>query len=234
MKKTNKWMIAFLLSVFALTISSCGKEEAQSKEKLYVDVSAVYEELTPQEMMMKSDLVVEVKYKGTTPPFRVKSATGGDPMTFKDTKFEIVEVFKGNKSVGDSIQVRTLGGEIELEDGVNEVTIGDYDKIKFTGKNHFILFLYYPLGSDYNTREDYYAPTNGPSSILKSIDGRAISYETENEFTNVDDLRKMEKGGTFLEDYKENLNQSYQSGQISEEEYQDAIDLMDQYGEKLE
>lgn len=240
MNRINRNIILSLLLIFFVSllcacqsIQSVAKENSENE---VIKLEMVQEDLNEQELMHQSDLVIEGKFKGTTPPFRVKPSSEGDPLVFKDSKFEVKKIFKGNLTEGDIVQVRTVGGQVTLEDGSTLTVESGYTDIKFTGKNHYLLFLSFPgRDSGYTTEESYFIPSNGSLAIYEAQELGYVGVKTADKVIEEDQLLSLEKGGSSTEAYIDDLKEVLDSGQITQEEYDRAVKALEEtpFGEKI-
>lgn len=234
-------LLVFVVFIASFLIYKQNKyQEYWSGRKSMADDSVIvessYPNMTKEELVTESELVIEAKYKGHTPPFKVVPEDGRAPMVFKDSKFEIVKVYKGNKSEGDVIAVRSLGGQVENPDGSITSTSSDEFNIKYNGKNNYLFFLSSYPGGDYKTKEDYYNPVAGPNGIYVKVD-------KEESFVQMNDRDSLIERN-FLENitdttnptdiYLQRLEESLHSGQITEEEYQGALEKFNTFDQKVE
>lgn len=104
--KRNFIYLSAILLIVALSFYFINRGSLKSQEGGPVDsdnimyVEDSYPELSTEEKFQKSTLVIEGKFKGQSKPFTLEPEDGRPPMVFKDSKFQVVKVFKGPAEEG--------------------------------------------------------------------------------------------------------------------------------------
>ena len=258
--KKHLWIFTLTLSVCFIAVTTIGlyhvhnspitqdnspHSPSQSVEYVAV-ISSVLADMTQEELVEESSLVITAKLVDKSSAFQIKSV-GGGVSNFTDYYFEPKTVLRGEVD-GSPISVRVnegVSGNLEV---VNEIS---YD---FEIGNEYMLFLYQPsYGGGFTTEGDYYYVTGSQLGVYKlnSTQTRSndkvyqsVIYSNESNIPNTaspislssfsakvsqinettppqDDLDYQ----LFLKAQQENL----ESGFISQEEYEQFIAESQQY-----
>lgn len=226
--KNKKYIFALLslcilCGLFFFVKEDTTKGENTSQE---IEISSSYPYFTPEEKIQRSYLVVEAKFKGHLPPFKIKPTNGGAPLIHKDSQFEVIKVFKGDIQEKEIIQIRSLGGKYK-----GESTSSDFDSISYNGKQNYLFFLTKFPFDTYKTDEDYYDTVTGPFGIyIKGNDG--IFYGVADSQDAIDpSLLENSTDATNPRDiYLQQLKESYERGQLTTEEYENTLAEENRFG----
>lgn len=219
---------------------SAGPE--QEGEVEYTRISNMIAEKTTEQLIEESDLIAVCELKEISDAFQIESV-GGGVMNFTDSYFETTEILRGDPPDDSGIiTVRTQGGMVDNWSVVMS------DKYEFQYDKKYLLFLVHAgMGGGYNTEGDYYylngswqgifpleeTTTNSlkaSSEIIEngrgtdSIQLDAVRSEIEalNKIGPPDENAAYEKA---MENQKANLD----SGWITQEEYEEALEIYQQY-----
>ena len=219
---------------------SAGPE--QEGEVEYTRISNMIAEKTTEQLIEESDLIAVCELKEISDAFQIESV-GGGVMNFTDSYFETTEILRGDPPDDSGIiTVRTQGGMVDNWSVIMS------DKYEFQYDKKYLLFLVHAgMGGGYNTEGDYYylngswqgifpleeTTTNSlkaSSEIIEngcgtdSIQLDAVRSEIEalNKIGPPDENAAYEKA---MENQKANLD----SGWITQEEYEQALEIYQQY-----
>ena len=221
-------LIFFVSARFFHSTPSSNAEDEQILHRIdgalaYVDIPELFEEAT---------LIVEGTVSGNTDAFQIESVSG-TVANFTDYHFDISTAIQGNLDDDiNSVDIRVQGG-----------TVGNYTE-EYTGSPSFetgkdyLVFLYQPgRGGSFNTAGDYYYvlglcqgvfSKNGSGQYISQA-GRTLSNDnlimaTSDEPKNPD---------YFRNEYIENQKRNIENGFISQEEFNQLMDHIDQYATVL-
>lgn len=142
MKKIQLLSLACTVGILSV-ITACGSEKSQSAAPAEVTYHASYPEFTSsEELYSKADLVIEVEVQPGTEvqnlpaggtdsddPRLNPEAGGGsgeqpaeDPVVVTVHKIRITELHKGVGNVGDIVEVKELGGDLDGTEYISEGT----------------------------------------------------------------------------------------------------------------
>lgn len=115
-------------------------------------------------------------------------------------------------------------------------TVSDQVRIKYTGKNNYLFFLSTFPGSTYKTKEDYYEPILGSLSIYtKNKEGTLYtSIGIPGESISVEEVASIYDVTDPHAEYRQDLERSLEEGEITQEEYNQALKNFDVYDKKIE
>lgn len=194
------------------------------------EISSSYPYFSPEEKIQRSYLVVEAKYKGHLPPFKIKPTHGGAPLIYKDSKFEVVKVFKGEAKENDLIKIRSLGGKYK-----GESTSSEFDSISYNGSQNYLFFLTKFPFDPYKTEGDYFSTVTGPHGIfVKEEDGTYRGIEDKEEQIDSSLLESSNDTTNPRDIYVKQLEESFERGQITQAEYEDTLAEEDRFANIVE
>lgn len=166
MKKNIVWALSLAVCA-ALLIAGCSgsqtgtgtiqqttgsANESGQQETLTQYISGMYPEMTHEDMLERSTLVVQGEVTAQSEPFQITPITGGDPSNFTDYTVAVDQVLRG--AAGDTVTVRVQGG---LVDGMSTVV---EDAPELTVGKQLLLYLRDPGDADtYLTDGTYYYVT---------------------------------------------------------------------------
>lgn len=229
-------IIAFIL-IFASVITGIytnirASGEQQGSQIIKYSDPEIIDENT---LFQRSAIVAEGYYTGENRVITVSSASGGDSSNFTEYSFVISHVYRGEKNNEDEVIIRIEGGITK------DLNIETPCEPKLKEGENYLIFLYRPntVGGDYNTRGDeYYYPTGGNQGVFKLIsediyinDFGNISFTSEDFNERIELLKDIPINETWQRDIIiRGLRDNYESGMISETEYNVFISRLDQYG----
>lgn len=236
-----KFKIIITLAM-GLVLTSCsnnaqtqpGPTDTSDYEVIRTRVDTDYPQMDLKEKSDLSSDIVSASFVEYSEAFWVEPYNGGDPAIFKDATFEIVETYKGDLSPGDTISVRTQGGQIVDEDNkiiYDHIDSGDVD---LEGPSDKILFLRDNDYDIYRTDEDYYTTVVGPYGIYNIVDESMVGIVGE---TNTYDLNHLGEIDPDIDPYQidqDEMDQNLNDGLITQEEYDTYYEDMDKYGRRLD
>jgi hypothetical protein len=206
---------------------SDNRDTASANSAVVTTIDSLHPAYSLVEMVEHSQTVVIGEVTGTSEPFMVKDVLGGDPRYFTDYYFRVDEVLYGDQSrAGTTIAVRVLGGG----DAVFGVVSGDSPNLAVGGEHVFFL-LQQGDGLNYNTAGDHFYILTGQqgSHAASDVDyieqvQAAIANVSRETPLNADEARQINL---------DNLNSRYQSGEISEAEYNLYLQAFEQFAQVL-
>ncbi len=191
------------------------------------------------ELIEESNLVAICTYKEPSESFQVLYTNGGGSI-YTDYYFEVNETFRGEAPEDGIVAVRQEGGTIGND--VLEVSPScDFE----VGKS-YLLFLYHPsVGSGRNTEGNYYYirghiygayPIDASSlmrvnstQVVNEIGSNPIevgSFQQQVEFYNE---KTPPTEDIVIQESIENMQENVRTGMMTQEEYDKAMDEMDEY-----
>lgn len=242
MKKTNILLLSCLLILFlaAMTAQTPNPQPVNSpsqNSQVYVDV--LLPEYDHEALKRESDLIVTGTIINSGKSLLIER-TDGAKETYTDYRFEIKEVLKG-KTQNKELVIRVLGGKTQF----GEVISTSLSLPMFEKNSPYLLFLYQPkMGGGSNTRGDYYyvlGQGQGVYTLDKDSRHSLTSYRGQMEpdtSLNVHELKEDLKNNSLRyqhspDDYRKrtlaNLRANLDSGFLTEEEYQQTLDQLNQY-----
>lgn len=207
--------------------------------------------LSLESLTEQSSLVVRGKVLGFD-YLTVEPSDGGGAWIYTDYYLQVIETLRGEPSADEKglITVRTDGGE-------NDDSIQLNRDISMTTGSEYLLFLVRPMGGAYTTKNDYYMVLNisigafvASSETSALSDGREVpetyapmSYTSlvEPAYTYSDLAYQIKSYGEKYpvdEEYQEkefinSINKNLESGFMTKEEYDLALDSLNEYGTVL-
>lgn len=202
----------------------------------------IMEEKDVRELAEESSLVLRGKVCEKSKAFQIRSVTGAISH-FTDFYIEPLEVLRGTAEAGETgrITVRTEGGLVGQKEIVAEsapdLEVGE----------EYLLFLYQTgSGGGFETGEDYYYVTGSCQGAMKAASAPRKGESSFYSQNGLEDLREMretleeanrqappEKDRARQESL-ENLKGNLETGFITQEEYDAALERMQQYATMLD
>ena len=234
LKKRYSLLFSVLLSILLLVLIGVTVLWKMDFFKDVVSISGYPVYYSFDEMVEKSCLIVRGKITEQSDAIRIRPTNGGEESLFTDHYLEISYVLRGEAEVGDTVAVRTQGGEtntlIVENDGYPKIKVGD----------EVIAFLYrHNVGGGYTTDEDYYriiADDQGwyvldeAKTVFNSAAGQeALTWEQCQ--VEIPELSKQ-----YPIDYnwkrdevRQGIERDLNNASITQEEYEQEIASMDVY-----
>lgn len=227
--------LAAILSVLVLTISiailnNISNPIADNDSQVSMDVSSSYPAYSLEDLVIFSDIISIGRIKAISDPIEIRPVGGGDTDLFTDYTIELEKTFKDstdNTSKSVPLRMRTEKSGIGVSDDFDyDLKIGD----------RYLFFLSYPTtGGGYTVDDDHISLVGGSQGLLeiKSEDRfynpQLSSLETDKLLSviNDPDIEKAADEWDPLSGLKANLD----SGFITQEEYDKAIEELSQYAE---
>lgn len=219
-----------VLSVIAVAVVIAGISLGVSKlSHKTVYISGTLVERSLDDLYEQSALVAYGTITGQSEAFQIQNVSG--PIAnFTDYYFRINSTLRGSAE-SDTVTVRVQGG-----------TVGNYTEVyefspSLEADNEYLLFLYKPgRGGAYNTAGDYYyvlGLTQGSFSEdsngnFVSESGEVISQESLISALNADDLDPVDEN-YFRNEYIANQQRNLENGFITQEEFDEMMENIDQY-----
>lgn len=206
-----------------------GEGADESGEEIINVSSGSIVEKSLEDLMLQAGLVAEGTIVDISDGFYIQHAIGSTKEIYTDYTLRVDTVYRG-EPYADKVTIRCEGGTVGKETLIAE------QSPKLEMDESYLLFLYQPgRGGSYNTQGDYYYVAGLIQGVF-SKHGEiytAQDYEsiTQEEFEAK--LKEMENEpvnesysrDTFVRNQKANLD----SGFMSQEEYDAAMDSLDQY-----
>lgn len=219
---------------------SAGPE--QEGEVEYTRISNMIAEKTPEQLLEESDLIAVCELKEISDAFQIESV-GGGVMNFTDSYFETTEILRGDPPDDSGIiTVRTQGGMVDNWSVIMS------DKYEFKYDKKYLLFLVHAgMGGGYNTEGDYYylngswqgifpleeTTANSLKASSETIEngGGSASIQLNAVCNKIDALNKIgpPDENAAYEKAMENQKANLDSGWITQEEYEEASEIYQQY-----
>lgn len=270
MKKRKSFIIAAALAgSLMLVISGCSASKSAEEDKSETSSTATNNQVSSYDEENEKDDNTEPEYRTVTTgliaeqsvdeleksstavllgkivdksdAFEITSVTGATS-NFTDYYLEVLVVYRGDKSEGDTVSIR-----------LNEGIVGNLEVIDETGPTfeigqEYVVFLYNPgVGGDFNTEGDYYY-VNGVTQGVYPYNGEdelISEFDADKDDTNVDELKlsieELKNNIQIVnEEYPvseinlrqeiiDNLTHNYENGFITEEQYNETIEQLDMY-----
>lgn len=194
MKKYMLWGLSLTICA-AMLLAGCGSQttagEAQQTEALADGsaeqegitqyISSAYPEMTQDDMMEQSTLIVCGEVTAQSEPFQIQPENGADASNFTDYTISVDETLRGQ--AGDTVTVRVQGG---LVDGMSTVV---EDAPELAAGKQLLLYLRDPGENDtYRTDGTYYYVTGlwrGVYELQISDEGDVFVNERNANDTNL-------------------------------------------------
>lgn len=222
---------------------SAGPE--QEREVEYTRISNMIPEKTPEQLLEESDLIAVCELREVSDAFQIQYA-GGDSsavMNFTDSYFETTEILRGDPPDDSGIiTVRTQGGMVDNWSVIMS------DKYEFQYDKKYLLFLVHAgMGGGYNTEGDYYYLNGSWQGIFPLEETTANSLKASSEIiengrgtdsiqldavrSEIEALNKIgpPDENAAYERVMENQKANLDSGWITQEEYEEALEIYQQY-----
>ena len=233
-KKSGYGRLLALLMTVCLALSllaGCGAAEGESgrKDEEISVLTGLLPERNLEDLMLQAGLVAEGTIVDISDGFYIQHASGSGKEIYTEYTLQVDTVYRG-KPYADEVTVRCQGGTVGSDTLLVEQR-PDLEK----GES-YLLFLYQPgCGGVYNTEGDYYYVLG----LIQGVFSRSAGGFTAQDYTFVT-LEEFEKElekladqpvnedysrDTFIRNQKSNL----ESGFMSQEEYDAAMDSLDQY-----
>lgn len=233
-----------------MLLAGCGNESTASVQNAdngsaaqttTQQITSVWPELTQDDMMEQSTLIVCGTVTDQSQPFQIIPTTGGDPSNFIDYTVTISDVLRGEAS-RETVTVRVQGGTV---DGMT--TVVD-DAPELPADTELLLYLYAPgMGGQYNTEGDYYYVTGmwrGVYQLDTSGETDIFVNQRNHNDPQLQETWDVEQLYTTIETYTEahpvdtnaarnkaiaQAKEELASGQITQEEYDAQMAELDTY-----
>lgn len=246
--------VILILFLALLLVKNLAKD---NKKMLEGHTSGLIAELSMNEILENSSVIVRAVYSGDSKSLRVQSAVSDSERIFTDHYFTQIEVMRGEITDTKRLAVRLEGGLIE---NYNEICD---DNPELEKGREYILCLYNPGGYyEYNTEDEHYYvtgvnqgvfPLTGAQSSFtaggsattvldesyKRLDGavtaKNVSFTAESlksyllQYNKEVAVNKNLVRETELSNAKANL----ESGFITESEYNDIVNKKASYGKTV-
>lgn len=221
-------MTACLCLAFLAGCSVAAAEEDDEVEVISVSSGTIVEK-SLEDLMLQAGLVAEGTIVDISDGFYIQHAIGSTKEIYTDYTLRVDTVYRG-EPYAKKVTVRCEGGTVGKEKLIAEQS-PDFEK----GES-YLLFLYQPnRGGSYNTQGDYYYV----AGLIQGAFSRSSGgfYSQDYTFVTLEEFEKeLEKladqpvnedysRDTFIRNQKSNL----ESGFMSQEEYDAAMDSLDQY-----
>ena len=185
--------------------------------------------VTMEELLADSAVIATGKITGGPHSFVVEHASvPGLTAYYSEYDFTIDTVWKG-RPYAETVSVRIPGGVV---DGVGERYSGTP---QFNQEDEYLLFLVTENhGGGYSTRDDYYRPHGLVQGVyIQDEEGvyhnTASDEELPGEAMISPHLDEVREEGQDREELLDDFRQRYEEGNISQEEYEELLDQLDQY-----
>lgn len=196
-------------------------------------IHGILEEKTEDQLFEQSSLIVVASVKDIGSAFRVKSSTGS-LCNFTDYTVEIDTVLRG-EAEEKTLTVRVQGGTV---DGITEV-YSPAPELKLG--EEYLLFLYQPArGGSFNTTGDYYYILGLTQGVFQKYED-VLGEDNTDVYISQDDY-EITYGHVedrayeypidkqyFRNEYIENQKRNLENGFISQSEYDDMMEAIDEY-----
>jgi hypothetical protein len=217
------------LSLGLLAGCSVAAEEEDSETEIISVSSGTLAEKSLEDLMLQAGLVAEGTIVDISDGFYIQHAIGSTKEIYTDYTLRVDTVYRG-EPYANKVTVRCEGGTVGKETLIAE------QSPKLEMDESYLLFLYQPGRSgSYNTQGDYYYVAGLIQGVFSRGSGGFYSQDytfvTQEEFE--EELEKLAdqpvnedySRDTFIRNQKSNL----ESGFMSQEEYDAAMDSLDQY-----
>lgn len=221
-------LVLTIALIFSASICFFRSSANPKDEHFFCRVDGVLEYVGIPDLFKESTLIVEGTISGNTDAFQIKSVSDSIA-NFTDYHFDISSVIQGNlNSDTYSIDIRVEGG-----------TVGNYTE-EYTGSPSFevgkdyLVFLYQPgRGGGFNTEGDYYYVLGLCQGVF-SKDGNEeyISQSGEtlsNDYFVLAISDDPNDPDYFRDEYIENQKRNLDNGFISQDEFNQLMDNIDEY-----
>ncbi|MDO4541911.1 MAG: hypothetical protein Q4C00_03645 [Bacillota bacterium] len=232
----------FSLSLILYNHYSANDETADTNEAAEaietVAVSTSYPERTMEEMIEESSLIIYGKVTAASDPFAIKPTNGGDAANFVDYTVTPQETYRSPGTVPETVTVRIKGG---LVGNVNMVCENEPE---LALEDSYLFFLYQPgMGGGYNTEGDYYYVLGGENGVYSGVDtsgssaglsadtGATLDLSSFSEKCATLNSSEPARNDSMAEDFKSNMTQRLENGEITQEEYNSTLTEANTYAE---
>lgn len=217
-------------------VSDTDDEETYTGDEETIMVrSGLLRQMTLEDLMLESSLVVAGKIVGASEPFKIKPVFGdGDPVIHTDYYLVPSKILRGEAG-NEQITVRVMAGDIE-----GEMKVIHENEPQFSLHKEYLLFLYQPgAGGGYNTKGDYYY-VNGAIQGVFELEG-AKMYRADSGISRTlsafeQEIAAFNVKNPVDKDYAKNQiygnnEANLKSGFISQEEYERYLEESREYAE---
>ncbi|MDO4280102.1 MAG: hypothetical protein Q4C56_00575 [Peptococcaceae bacterium] len=226
-------VVSLLLCAGVYSATAVAQKAQEQEEKTIIsETSATLVKYDYEALLMDAPVIVEARTIDASEPFQIQPV-GGDEnarSNFVDYTIEVEDVFRGNMSSGDTLDVRIEGGK------VGNLDVRFHEAPTLHMGQSCLLFLYQPkMGAGYNTEGDYYYVLGLEQGAFHPVEnGDKTVQGYQNDLGNVIKLETLTKDITELskqknvsvgnenrvyEEFLANQKANLESGYISKEEY---------------
>lgn len=194
MKLNKKYIMFLLISILSImNLVGCNKNSAQENnsdmEKVIVHGDYEYYE-TIDEITNESDIMIYGKVINVDDPIELNVNSENEELdVYTVSSLEVVEVIKGDVSVGDKIKVKQYGG---VYNNVNYI-LENVEYLQPSQEGVFFLQTYEPLTNE----EMPYSLLNPEQGYFTFVDDK---IEIKNDFKEEKSLKSSAKGSESEED----------------------------------
>lgn len=211
---------------------------ALEQDVIVQNVSGMVAELTFEEMLGKSHIAAKGEITGISRSFAVKPVNGGDASNFYEYELTLEDVYIGEKTLGDKLNIRVQGGQVD-----NIVTSCAETPELEVGTKVLAILTKAGKGSNlYVTDEDYYLIVGVNQGIFTADESKdslknAMGEDAGALSDMVTDIRKF--ASDYTPDYDpyetvmNNLDESLRDGRITQAEYDISKANFEKYAERV-
>ena len=227
LRMTRGRILALVAVIIVAICAAC--LPALHGETVYISGSLVKRDI--DDLFEKSSLAVIGTVTGQSEAFQIEHVSGG-VRNFTDYYFTIENTLRGSAET-QTVTIRIQGGTVddytEIFEHSPDLKLGE----------EYLVFLYKPgRGGNYNTEGDYYY-------ILGQTQG-VFTQESSGDFVSATGVRLTStmmvstindepvNENYFREEYIANQQRNLQNGFITQEEYDELMDNIDQYATVVE
>lgn len=229
----KKFVSISLLIIIALTVNACSPKSNDGEYKeVRTGVETDYVPYNLGDLADASELIVMARLKEESETFLVQSYGGNDLRVFRDLTFDVEKIYKGSLQDKNSVTVRLAGGKYTDEEAKIHY-IFEANEPEFDFDKDYLVFLTRPKVDPYKTRDDYYSLVTGPQAAFKVFESQIVNVEDPSktyELTELDTIDKSVDPDTVT---KNEVDKRLKDGEMTQEDYDQYFESLDQYGEKI-
>ncbi len=229
----KKRTIVSVLMVLTLLLVGCTtRTEKANYREVRQGVETDYVSYDFKDLSDASELVVMGQLKEESETLLVKPYGGNDPWVFRDLTFDVQEIYKGDLKGENSVALRLAGGKYTDEEAKIHYIL-EANEPEFNFDKRYVLFLTRPKADPYKTRDNYYILVTGPQSAFNVFDSQMVNIEDPSMIYELSELDTID--GTVDPDTvtKSEMDKRLKDGEMTQEDYDQYFESLDQFGEKI-
>ena len=221
----------FVSSLIVLGSVNYSIDTSANKEDVTVIKSGILAEYDVSDMFNRATAIITGTMEGTSEPFMVKAPATGIWTIYTDYQIKPTHVLRGDVPEDSNINIRIDGGT------VGDTTVICEESPNISPSKEHLFFLYNPnMGGGLNTAGDYYYIVGVNQGIFAYYDTNVYKCEATSEVLDISQVPSTIVNEEISEDFyyqefKNNMEGNLENGFITQDEYNDFLDEVNQYAE---